>query len=88
MADSYECRKNCGACCIAPSISSAIPGMPNGKPAGIACIHLDNNYQCSLFQKSSRPIVCGRLKPCFEMCGNNREQAMHYLTQLEQLTSN
>ena len=88
MADSYECRKNCGACCIAPSISSAIPGMPNGKPAGIACIHLDNNYQCGLFQKSSRPIVCSRLKPCFEMCGNNREQAIHYLTQLEQLTSN
>jgi Fe-S-cluster containining protein len=25
------CRSGCGACCIAPSISSAIPGMPQGK---------------------------------------------------------
>ncbi|MGL4778393.1 MAG: YkgJ family cysteine cluster protein, partial [Aeromonas veronii] len=23
-----ECRSGCAACCIAPSISSAIPGMP------------------------------------------------------------
>ncbi|MBV6674737.1 YkgJ family cysteine cluster protein, partial [Klebsiella pneumoniae] len=23
-----ECRTDCGACCIAPSISSPIPGMP------------------------------------------------------------
>ena len=29
-----ECRTDCGACCIAPSISSPIPGMPQGKPAG------------------------------------------------------
>ncbi|MGO2368564.1 MAG: YkgJ family cysteine cluster protein, partial [Serratia sp. (in: enterobacteria)] len=28
-----DCRADCGACCIAPSISSPIPGMPNGKPA-------------------------------------------------------
>ncbi|HNV09555.1 MAG TPA: YkgJ family cysteine cluster protein, partial [Dokdonella sp.] len=28
-----SCRSGCGACCIAPSISSPIPGMPNGKPA-------------------------------------------------------
>ncbi|MFS9540720.1 YkgJ family cysteine cluster protein, partial [Klebsiella pneumoniae] len=25
-----ECRTDCGACCIAPSISSPIPGMPQG----------------------------------------------------------
>ncbi|KDN10513.1 MULTISPECIES: YkgJ family cysteine cluster protein [unclassified Gilliamella] len=86
MTDSLQCRKNCGACCIAPSISSAIPDMPKGKPAGIACIHLDNNYQCKLFFHPSRPTVCGRLKPCIKMCGNNRSQALNYLTQLEQLT--
>ncbi|MGU7695722.1 YkgJ family cysteine cluster protein, partial [Escherichia coli] len=28
-----ECRPDCGACCTAPSISSPIPGMPDGKPA-------------------------------------------------------
>ncbi|HFY5777145.1 TPA: YkgJ family cysteine cluster protein, partial [Salmonella enterica subsp. enterica serovar Typhimurium] len=26
-----DCRSGCGACCIAPSISSPIPGMPYGK---------------------------------------------------------
>ncbi|OCG49228.1 hypothetical protein A9G35_12475 [Gilliamella sp. Choc5-1] len=86
MADLVICRKNCGACCIAPSISSPIPGMPKGKPAGVACIHLDNNYQCKLFLHPSRPTVCGHLKPCIEMCGNNQAQALNYLTQLEQLT--
>lgn len=25
-----DCRSGCGACCIAPSISSPIPGMPDG----------------------------------------------------------
>ena len=30
-----DCRRNCGACCIAPSITSPIPGMPQGKPAGV-----------------------------------------------------
>ncbi|WP_294953768.1 YkgJ family cysteine cluster protein [uncultured Gilliamella sp.] len=86
MTDSFKCRENCGACCIAPSISSAIPGMPNGKPAGVACIHLDEDFHCRLFRQSSRPSVCGRLKPCFEMCGNCRQQALDYLSQLEQLT--
>ena len=28
------CRPGCGACCIAPSITSPIPGMPDGKPVG------------------------------------------------------
>lgn len=87
MADSFQCRANCGACCIAPSISSIIPGMPNGKPAGIACIHLNEKFQCQLFDHPSRPLVCGRLKPCHEMCGDNRAQALFYLTQLERLTS-
>jgi hypothetical protein len=32
------CRPGCAACCIAPSISSPIPGMPHGKPAGVRCI--------------------------------------------------
>jgi Fe-S-cluster containining protein len=39
-----KCRDLCGACCIAPSISSSIPGMPNGKPAGVVCVHLDENF--------------------------------------------
>ena len=36
-----DCRPGCAACCIAPSISSPIPGMPHGKPAGVRCAQLD-----------------------------------------------
>lgn len=35
MENTFECRPGCGACCIAPSISSPIPGMPEGKAAGV-----------------------------------------------------
>ena len=37
-----DCRLGCGACCISPSISSPIPGMPKGKPAGERCIQLND----------------------------------------------
>lgn len=82
----FTCRENCGACCIAPSISSQIPNMPNGKPAGVACCHLDSQYRCKLFGQPSRPLVCCRLRANQEMCGNNRQEALDYLTQLEQIT--
>ena len=36
----FSCRSGCAACCIAPSISSPIPGMPHGKPAGVRCVQL------------------------------------------------
>ena len=40
-----ECREGCAACCIAPSITSALPGMPQGKPADIACVQLDESFR-------------------------------------------
>lgn len=86
MYNHFECRANCGACCIAPSISSLIPNMPNGKPAGVPCVHLDDNYRCLLFGLSSRPKVCQSLTPCFEMCGNDKLEAFDYLENLEELT--
>ncbi|HJV51697.1 MAG TPA: YkgJ family cysteine cluster protein [Noviherbaspirillum sp.] len=82
-----DCRLGCGACCIAPSISSAIPGMPNGKPAGVRCIQLDGANRCMIFGKPERPAVCESLQPSPDMCGNTREHAMFYLERLEQLTS-
>ncbi|WP_308419203.1 YkgJ family cysteine cluster protein [Andreprevotia sp. IGB-42] len=78
-----SCRPRCGACCIAPSISSPIPGMEGGKPAGVPCIQLDENLQCKIFGHPDRPAVCAGLQPSFEMCGENKGQAMFYLTQLE-----
>lgn len=85
--DEPTCRSGCGACCIAPSISSAIPGMPNGKPAGVRCIQLDDANRCRIFGQPERPAVCGSLKPSNEMCGASRDVAMTYLLQLDRLTS-
>ncbi|MFZ9649557.1 MAG: YkgJ family cysteine cluster protein, partial [Fluviibacter sp.] len=57
-----DCRPNCGACCIAPSIRSAIPGMKEGKPAGIACVQLDADYRCKIFGHLDRPACCSGLQ--------------------------
>ena len=82
-----ECRVGCAACCIAPSISSPIPGMPAGKKAGEHCVQLDENLRCRIFGDPRRPAVCGSLQPSAEMCGSDRGQAMHFLTRLERLTA-
>lgn len=81
-----QCRLGCGACCIAPSISSPIPGMPNGKPAGVRCIQLDEQNLCKIFADPARPAVCGSLQPGAEMCGASNDDAMRYLTWLETST--
>jgi uncharacterized protein len=81
-----ECRAGCGACCIAPSISSAIPGMADGKPAGVRCVQLTDDYRCAIFGHPERPDVCRRLRPSPSMCGANREEAMGTLDALEQAT--
>ena len=80
------CRAECGACCTAPSINSPIPGMQNGKPAGVRCIQLDAQNRCMFFGKPERPAFCASLQPSVEMCHDTREQAMIWLTNLEQLT--
>ncbi len=81
-----DCRPGCAACCIAPSISSPMPGLPDGKPAGMPCPHLDGALRCRLFGQPERPAVCGSLPPSPEMCGDRREHALHFLTRLEQAT--
>ena len=81
-----KCREHCAACCIAPSISSPIPGMPDGKPAGVRCVQLLPDDRCALFGQPERPAVCGALQPSEEMCGDSREQAMRWLGVLERET--
>ncbi|WP_415058417.1 YkgJ family cysteine cluster protein [Halopseudomonas sp.] len=73
------CRPDCGACCIAPSITSPIPGMPNGKPAGVACIHLDAQYRCGIFGQSDRPAVCSSFQPNADVCGQTQAQALRII---------
>ncbi|MBB5014197.1 YkgJ family cysteine cluster protein [Rehaibacterium terrae] len=82
-----DCRAACGACCIAPSISSPIPGMPDGKPAGVRCVQLDGMNRCRLFGRPERPAVCLGLRPTPAMCGASRDQALAYLTALEIATA-
>ncbi len=81
------CRSECGACCIAPSISSPIPGMPHGKPAGVPCIQLDEQLRCRIFGQPERPACCSGLQASLEMCGEKREDALIWLTRLEALTA-
>lgn len=82
-----NCRPHCAACCIAPSISGPIPGMPRGKPAGVRCIQLDEDDRCMLFGSPERPAVCSSLQPSLEMCGEQREHALAWLTWLETHTT-
>lgn len=79
-----ECRMSCGACCIALSISSPIPGMPGGKPVGVRCIHLLDDLRCGLFNDPDRPKVCGDYMAEEEFCGTNRDEAMKILLSLSE----
>lgn len=81
-----NCRIGCGACCIAISISSPIPGMPDGKAGGVRCVQLTDDNRCKIFGAPSRPDVCGTFTPAEEMCGDSAEAAMTYLDWLESST--
>ncbi|KXF79958.1 hypothetical protein ATN88_11975 [Enterovibrio coralii] len=81
-----SCRLGCGACCIAPSISSPIPGMPNGKPAGQRCIQLNDQNLCKIFGQPDRPAVCSQFKADRDICGSTNQYAIDMLTELEHLT--
>lgn len=83
---SMACRMGCGACCIAPSISSPLPGMPQGKPAGVRCIHLDDDFRCAIFTDPARPAVCAGFQPVAYCCGSSQSEALALLTELENCT--
>lgn len=60
--------------------------MPEGKPAGMRCIQLDEQNRCKIFGLPSRPAVCSSLMPEAAMCGDSQQQAMAWLTTLEHST--
>jgi hypothetical protein len=76
-----DCRPGCGACCIAPSISTL------AKPAGAACRHLDTDLRCAVFGLAGRPACCSGLQPSAEMCGASRDEALAWLAALEKATA-
>jgi hypothetical protein len=78
-----DCRLGCGACCIAPSISTPMPGMPEGKRAGQRCFNLDDDNLCTLFGQAIRPAVCASFNAEADICGQTQSQAMAIITALE-----
>jgi len=82
---SRTCRK-CGACCIAPSITSVIPNMPKGKPAGVRCANLTEKNECALFGRPERPSFCRAWPPDPGFCGSSLEEAMRNIAVLESAT--
>jgi hypothetical protein len=63
-----------------------MPSLPQGKPAGMPCPHLDEALRCRLFGLPERPAVCRSLSPSLEMCGETRAYALHFLERLEHAT--
>jgi hypothetical protein len=61
--------------------------MPQGKPAGVRCVQLDEANRCRIFGQPGRPAVCGQLMPSGEMCGDSAPVALAWLTLLEQATT-
>jgi hypothetical protein len=61
--------------------------MPQGKPAFVRCIQLDDANRCRIFGQPERPAVCASLKPQAEMCGTSREQAIAWLSEMERATA-
>lgn len=82
-----DCRLGCGACCIAPSITSVIPGMPDGKPAGVRCIQLSEDNLCLIFGSAERPSVCSEFPATIDVCGTTNAEALWLITSLESQTN-
>lgn len=61
--------------------------MPQGKPAGVRCVQLDERSHCRLFGRPERPAVCTSLAPSAAMCGDSTAQAMAWLSRLEAATA-
>ena len=61
--------------------------MPDGKPAGTACVNLNpESFECRIWNHEDYPTFCRGLQASEEMCGGTREYALEYLAKLEILT--
>lgn len=81
-----KCRSGCAACCTVISISSPLPGMPEGKPPGVRCINLDNKNRCKIHNSSIYPDVCMNFTADKFYCGNTDEEAYYLINKIEQDT--
>lgn len=80
-----NCHAQCGACCIAPQITSALPNMPMGKPAGVRCVNLGDDLLCQVYL--DRPDVCKGFTPEEITCGTSHEAAILLISDLETKTA-
>ena len=60
--------------------------MPLGKPAGVRCAQLMDDFRCAIFGHPERPAFCVSLRPTEEMCGKTQVEAVAFLAALEQAT--
>ncbi|MDP5070421.1 MAG: YkgJ family cysteine cluster protein [Congregibacter sp.] len=82
------CRKKCGACCSAASISSPLPGMPEGKPAGVVCVNLSPlDFSCGIWGTASYPQVCRQFQARPDSCGSSRSEAIKLISLMETATA-
>lgn len=81
-----ECRVGCGACCIAPSIHTPMPNMPDGKKAGERCLNLSADNLCNLFGLPSRPMFCQDFQAEASVCGESQAEAIQLIGWLEGAT--
>jgi hypothetical protein len=58
--------------------------MPQGKPGGVRCIHLSEDFSCLIYGRPDRPKVCDDFKADPEVCGTSREEALTLLGKLEE----
>lgn len=60
--------------------------MPEGKPANVRCVNLDDDYLCRLWGTAERPGFCDQFQAEQSVCGQNREEALENIQVLEHLT--
>lgn len=60
--------------------------MPQGKPAGVRCVHLDVAFRCELWGTDQYPAVCRDFPADRAVCGESREEAVRLLEEWEDAT--
>jgi len=56
--------------------------MESGKPAGVRCVNLMDDYRCAVYTDPGYPKVCAGFNAEKEFCGSSREEAMRILGSL------
>lgn len=57
--------------------------MPEGKPAGVRCVQLDEDNLCKLFGLPERPAVCGKFQAEKDVCGDSFDEAVRLIGFME-----